>query len=323
MYSKAKEKLIRNIAEDVLTALKAKNAKNIRNAPIQDVIAHLSKHLPPSIRNPRKFHDTFNKSSSIQREVCRALANAINKHYAGALIDVDGDESVMCDKISEIMYSLLTGLHTEFMNVAGDVMRVMSNMQLANEYLERAYQKQKDLISSTSDPRLKDQSAETDAVYKEVKEEYNRQTALLANLINISVGPTGKSLISALEDNRDFVGLVKNLKTMVGTKAFGDKLAYLLSGVSSVAHSAELIDKNLKKIGMSAAEFKSAKNASDLRSKVFKHIMSKNPSSKQLDEMMAAARIIYEANYDHSAIKNLLDGKNSKKGGRQTDDFQQ
>lgn len=323
MYSKAKEKLIRDIAEDVLTALKAKNVKNVRNAPIQDVVAHLTKALPPNLRNPRKFHENFNKSSSAQREVCRALASAINKHYAGALIDVDGDESAMCNKIAEIMYSLLTGLHTEFMNVAGDAMRVMNNMQLANEYLERAYKKQKELIEQSADARLKNQSSETDKVYEEVKAEYNRQAAILANLMNVAVGPTGKSLIQSLEDNRDFVGLVKNLKAMVGTQAFGDKLSYLLSGISSVAHSAELIDKALKKIGMSAADFKSSKSAGDLRSKVFKHIMSKNPSSKQLDEMMAAAKVIYEANYDHDAISKALghsSDKSDKSGKRGGDD---
>ena len=314
MYSKAKEKLIRVIAEDVLTALKAKNVKNVRNAPIQDVVAHLTKALPPNLTNPRKFHENFNKSSSAQREVCKALATAINKHYAGALIDVDGDESAMCNKIAEIMYSLLTGLHTEFMNVAGDAMRVMNNMQLANEYLERAYKKQKELIDQSADARLKNQSSETDKVYEEVKAEYNRQAAILDNLMNIAVGPTGKSLISSLEDNRDFVGLVKNLKAMVGTQAFGDKLSYLLSGISSVAHSAELIDKALKKIGMSVVDFKSSKSAGELRGKVLKHIMSKNPSSKQLDEMMAAAKVIYEANYDHDSISKALDGK-SKRGG--------
>lgn len=309
VYSKAKEQLIRNIAEDVFTALKAKGIKNVRNAPIADVVKHLTNALPPSVRNPHKFNSSFNKSSSSQRSVCLALANAINKHYAGALIDLDGDENVMCGKIAEIMYSLLTGLHTEFMNVAGDVLRVMNNMQLAEEYLERAYKKQREIIESSSDERLRDMSAQTDKVYEEVKAEYNRQNALLANLINISVGPTGKSLINSLEDNKDFVGTVKNLKAMVGTDAFGDKLAYLLSGISSVAHSAELIDKALKVIGMSASDFRNAKNATELRSKVFKHIASQSPSSAKLDAMMKAARIIYEANYDHDAISKALGAK--------------
>lgn len=315
MYSKAKEKLIRAIAKDVFSALKMPT-KNADTAPIEDVVAHLTKVIPPNIRNPRKFHPNFGKSASTQKHVIKVLADAINRHYSGALIDVNDDENAMAYKVGEIIYSLLQGLQTEFMNIAGDAMRVMNNMQIVQNYLDAAYKKQQELIANSGDPRIRDQSASTDEVYKAVKGEYERQSAILANLLNVSVGPTGKSLISSLEDSRDFTGLVKDLRTMVGTQAFGDKLSYLLSGISTAAHSAELIDKALKKIGMSVAEFKAAPTAGDLRAKVFRHIMNQSPSSKKLDDMMRAARIIYEANYDHNAVSKLL----GKKGGAEGDE---
>ncbi|NDB59385.1 hypothetical protein EB001_13185, partial [bacterium] len=312
MFSKAKEKLIRLIAKDVFHALKVTGVKNAETAPIEDVVSNLAKLLPPDMKNPKKFHDNFNKSSKHQHDVIKALADAINRHFTGALIDVNADDpNEMASKVYEVINSLLHGLHSEFINVAGDVMRAMNNMQVVQNYLEAAYKKQKELIDSSGDPRLRDQSASTDEVYKTVKAEYERQAAILANLLNVSIGPTGKSLISSLEDSKDFTGLVKDLRTMVGTKAFGDKLAFLLTGVSSLAHSAALIDKALKKVGMSVAEFKNAKDASDVRHRVFKHIMDQSPNSKQLDEMMAAARIIYEANYEHDAVSKLL----GKEGG--------
>lgn len=314
MYSKAKENLIRNIAKEVFSALHVKGVKDPMSAPISDVVASLTKLIPARTRNPKKFHDSFNKSEGSQKAVCRALASAINKHYSGALIDADGDLNEACDKIAEVMHSLLTGLHTEFMNVAGDVMRVMSNMQLAMNYLDAAYKRQRELVAATGDESLKDKSASTDAVHDAVKGEYERQMAILANLVNVAIGPTGKSLISSLEENRDFTSLVKDLRAMVGTQAFGDKLSYLLSGVSTVAHTAELVDKALHKIGMSAADFKSASGPSELRAKVFNHIMKASPNAKRLDEMMAAAKIIYEAKYDRDAVAKLL----SKSGKGET-----
>ncbi len=314
LYSRAKESLIRSIAKEVFKALNATGLKNADSAPIEDVVKNLAKLIPPRSKNPKKFNDSFNKNASAQRNVCHALANAINKHYGGSIIDMDVSEGEICNKVSEVMYSLFTGLHTEFMNVAGDVLRVMKNMQVVMDYMERAYKKQKDLAEKSGDSATRDAAQNTDEVYKTIKAEYDRQNAILANLMNVTVGPTGKSLISSLEDNGDFSGLVKDLKAQIGTKAFGDKLSYLLAGVSTVAHAAELIEKALKKIGMTVQEFKNAKNNYDLHMKVYNHIMKSSPSSKKLDEMMAAAKIIYDNTYDHDSVSKYL----SKKGKGET-----
>lgn len=317
LFSRAKEKLIREIAEEVFSALKISGAKNAKTAPISDVVAHLKK-LSPNPAKGKRFNEAFNSSSGKQKAVCHALANAINSNYGGRIINMDASDSEMCNQVAEVMYSLLTGLHTEFLNVAGDVTRIMKNMQTVEAALTAAYKKQVELVEASGDSRLKEQSANSAKLYNEIKAEYDRQAAVLANLMNVSIGPAGKSIISSLEDNRDFAGLVRDLKAETGTTAFGDKLAHLLSGISTVAHSAELIDKALRKIGMSVNEFKSAKNAGDLRAKVLSTIMKDSPNSKELDEMMAAAQIIFNNNYDHDAISKLLNGSASKKGRGET-----
>lgn len=313
LFSRAKEKLIREIAEEVFSALKISGAKNAKTAPISDVVAHLKK-LSPNPAKGKRFNESFNSSAGKQKAVCHALANAINSNYGGRIINMDAGDSEMCNQVAEVMHSLLTGLHTEFLNVAGDVTRIMKNMQTVENALEAAYKKQVELVNASGDARLKEQSNNSAKLYQEIKAEYDRQAAVLANLMNVSISPAGKSIISSLEDNRDFAGLVRDLKAETGTTAFGDKLAHLLSGISTVAHSAELIDKALRKIGMSVNEFKSAKNAGDLRVKVLNTIMKDSPNSKALDEMMAAAQIIFNNNYDHDAISKLLNGSSAKKG---------
>jgi hypothetical protein len=311
VYSKAKEKLIRDIAKNIFNALSATGLKNPDTMPLDRLIQALSKLIPPRIKNPKKFAESFNKNAKKQTEVCVALGTAINKAYGSNIIDLDSDVGEMCNKIAEVMESLLTGLNTEFMTIAGDVLQTMKNMQTIMEFVDSAYKRQKELAQQAGDSTAANASAATDEIYSAIKSEYERQSAILANLINVSVGPTGKSLIGSLQDSGEFAGMVKDLKAKVGTTGFGDKLARLLAGVSSVAHSAELVEKSLKKIGMSVDEYRSVKNNNDLHMKVYKKITSSSPTSKELDSMMAAAKIIY--NCDYHTVADYLKGK--KKGG--------
>lgn len=316
IYSRSKERLIRDIAYDVFSLLKLPKADRARKAPIEEVVKHLQTVVP----NPRKgkhFNDSFNSSAGKQSKMCRALANAINKNYGGQIIPSDLSEHDTCVKVAEVMTSLFTGLHTEFMGVAGDVLRIVRNLETLKQVIDASYKRQVELTNASGDSQLKLQAASVKDFYERVKSELERQLAILTNLVNVAVGPTTKSLIGLLEENRDFSGMVRDLKVDLGTNAFGDKLAYLLSGVSSIAHSAEIIDKALKTLGMSVGEFRSAKGISDLRLKVLDHIERASPTSKELDKMMAAAEIIYKNDYNHKKISELLGkkGRGEASGG--------
>ena len=314
VYSKGKEQMIRAIAGDVFKALNIKAEKFTKTEPISKIVDELSKRIP-NPKNAKMFNSSFSSSPSKQKETINVLRNAINSHYGANMIPANLDENEAVNRIAEVMYSLFQGLHTEFMTVAGDALRILQNMQALNEILDSSYSRQKALVAESGDARIAEQSKETAVLYDKVKEELKRQTAMMGNLIDVAVGPTGKSLIGLLEDNRDFSGLVRDIKEAVGTERFSDKLGYLLAGVSSVARSAELIDKALKKLGMSVADFKSSKNANELRLKIYKNIVSKSPSSKELETMMAAASVIYKNDYSHADISKYLEANRSKLGG--------
>jgi hypothetical protein len=311
VYSRAKESLIRAIAYDVFKALGVRDAESAKRAPIDQVVKHLASVVPNHKRG-KHFTDGVNKSSSKQREICRVLANSINKNYAGQLVPLNLSEDEMCVKIAEVMNSLFTGLHTEFMTVAGDILRIVRNLETLKQVIDASYKRQLEITNASGDPELRAQAQTVQDFYNRVKAELERQLAILTNLVNVAVGPTGKSLIGLLEENRDFAGFVRDLKADLGTSAFGDKLSYLLSGVSNVAHSAELVDRALKVIGMSVAEFRSAKSPQDLRLKILSTIERKSPTSKELDKMMAASEIIYNnLSVNFKKISELL----GKKGG--------
>ena len=270
VYSKQKEKLIRDIASDVFTALKLKGSKFAETAPISDVVAHLKKVTPHP--RDRPFNKTFKSSAHNQKDVCHALANAINNRYGSAMVPMSLTEEGMCDRIAEVMYSLFVGLHTEFMTVAGDVVRIVKNLEALKKLIYSSYQKQVELVKSTGEANAMNQSAETEKLYKALNNELDRQLAILGNMINVAVGPTGTSLINLLTENKDFAGVVKEIKGEIGTDKFGDKLAQLLTGISSIAYSAELIEKALKTLGMSVKDFKDSDSAREFRTEVFKHI---------------------------------------------------
>lgn len=305
VYAQNKEKMIRNIAEDVFTALKLKGASFAKSAPINDVVKHLAKVVPKSGKN---FNDALNKSSSKQSSVCKVIANAVNKHYGSAMIDLSASAGAQCKQVAEVMHTLLVGLNNEFMAVAGDVLRTLRNMQLLNQYIDASYKKQQDIVNRSGDAGLQGESKNVKEFYDRLKSELERQMAMVSNMLSVSIGPTQKNLIALLEENKDFTGMVSELKADLGTSQFGDKLAYMLSGVSSVAHSADAIQKALKKLGMSVKDFKAAKNTTDLRLKVYDHIQKKNPSSKELDALMAAANVVYKHDYAHDRIADAIKG---------------
>jgi ribosomal protein S15P/S13E len=312
VYSKQKEKLIRDIASDVFTALKLKGSKFAETAPISDVVAHLKKVTPHP--RDRPFNKTFKSSSHNQKEVCHALANAINNRYGSNMVPMSLTEEGMCDRIAEVMYSLFIGLHTEFMTVAGDVVRIVKNLEALKKLIYSSYQKQVELVKSTGEVNAMNQSAETEKLYKALNNELDRQLAILGNMINVAVGPTGTSLISLLSENKDFSGLVKEIKGELGTDRFGDKLAQLLTGISSVAYSAEIIEKALKTLGMSVKDFKDSESAKEFRTEVFKHIQDSSPTSDELDKMMAAAEVIYKNDYSRNELMQYLDKHVASKG---------
>lgn len=317
VYSKKKEDIIRDIAVTVFKALRVAGAGNAKTAPIDKVVAHLAK-IVPNVKKGEHFSSALNKSGSHQKRICDELADAINKHYGNKMIDVDAEPGVKCRQVAEVMHTLLTGMETEFMTVAGDVLRTLKNMQLLNQYIDASYKKQQELLSKSGDSGLKEQSEHVAEFYKRLKGELERQMAMVSNMLNVSIDPTSKTLIGLLEDNKEFVGMIRDLKLDLGTDTFGQQLTNLLYGVSSVAHAAHMINKALKTLGMSVGEFKAAKNKLDLRLRVFDHIQKSKPNSRELDKMMAAANIIYKHDYDHHKIAAAL-GKSG--AGESGDEF--
>ena len=303
VFSKAKEDLIRKLARSGMSVI---GIKSPETAPIDQIISKF-KSVIPKPGSGKKIHP----ASANQEKICRSMAKAINNAYGIDLIDEEADVSIICNKVAEVLYSLFTGLHSEFLSVAGDVSRSLRNLEVLQGIVDSANKKIMEDLTRSDDSELSAAAENSKKLYDRVAEEIKRQHVILANLVNSSIGPTGESLVNILEESHEFTGLVDDLKTQLGTPYFGDQLSQLLSGISEVAHAAQLVDKSLKEIGMSVSEYKSSKNITELRQNVLDHIIKKKPSSGEMHKLLIAADMIYKNDLAHDDIADYL----SKKGG--------
>jgi hypothetical protein len=301
IFSTAKEKLIRSIAKDVCKTLKVP-ASFATDAPIGQVVSKFASVVPDP-RNNKKIK----ANSKMHAEICKTMATAINKTYKADIINENDSNENICQNVSELLYTLFTGLHSEFLTVGADISRIMSNLNILQLYIDGLNTKLiKDLegVSSTESTMLKD-------AYKALSSEIKRQHSYLANLSSGVVDPTKKSLIDLVEQNKEFKGLVKDLSLSMGTRDFSDKLSYMLNGTYNVSQSAELVDNALKKLGMSVAEYKNTKGLTDLRNKLYKKLVDKKPTTKNIADLVKSIDIVARSDLSHDDIAAHL----SKKGG--------
>lgn len=305
VYSGAKEKLIRSIAKDVSSMLKV-SSSFADTADIKDVVAKLQRIVP----DPKNKKNMTN-DSNVHKELCGKLADSINKNYDMDIIDKTASPDSICNKVSEVLYSLFTGLHSEFLTISGDVSRIVKNLQILNEYVNSANEKLINSLEKSSGGE-DSESAAIQALYTTLTKEIDRQQALLANLTSAVITPVGASLITLLEDNNDFKGLTEDISKLTGTTEFSTKLGFLLNGTSNIAHAAEVVDKALKKIGLTVAEYKAATSIRELREKVFEKISKAKPSAGEMYKLLAAADILYKTDMSHDDILSHLE---KKRGG--------
>ncbi|MGK0368101.1 MAG: hypothetical protein ACI9QD_001242, partial [Thermoproteota archaeon] len=305
VFSQAKEKLIRGIASDMSKVLKI-DSKFAETKDLKEVIEKFQAVVP----NPQKGRK-IKINEKIHTDVCREFALVINKNYGMDLINVDSSPTEVCKAVTELLYSLFTGLHSEFLTVSGDVSRILKNLGVLQAHVDQV---QKKLLTDL-DLAGDDSGSDTSIIKSTIEaltREINRQHTTLGNLVNSVVSPVGSSLIQLVEENNEFNGLTSDLETVAGTRDFSDKLSYMMSGVSSVAHAAYLVDKALKKIGMTVGEYKDTKDMKDLRSKIYDNLTKKKPNSREMNELLKAADILYRNDLAHDDIAEHLI---SKKGG--------
>lgn len=309
VYPEAKEKLIRAIAKSVASGSGLnKTASQIENMSINQVVQTLAERIP--------------KGSKIdgpnQVKACKLFAKAINKNYGYKVIDESASPSKICQDISEVMYSLFTGLQTEFMAIYSDVQNLVKNLNTVKSIADKACERIKQVAMKDAEEPDKIVLENLDEVRELLDTEYQKQLTILQNIVSNTIEPGKKSLVKLLEDADEFKGLVSQFRGVEpGTDDFGRKLGLLLTGTIDVARAAEIVKKKLDEIGLPFSEYKASKNLSELEGKLYDQLVKKRKAGKDLGKLLAAIDVIKTHDIYHDDIVRHISkkSKKSKKGG--------
>lgn len=299
VYSKAKKELILKLASAASSAMQMGKRSF---SDVDEAVKFLVKTVP----NPKKG-EKVKPGAGIHRKVCEALAVEINAAYGTKLISSDDNDRV-CNEVAEVVHSLVHGLHMEFAGVAADVDQVSKNLMILLTYLKENHNKYDEIINKSNDPEIKASSEIVTTFYKKLIEEVERQLAVLNNIVGNVIGPVGKDLVALVEQSDSFKGMVENIKNELGTKEFGEKLGYVLSGVSDSAQAAKIVEQALKEVGMSIAEYRNTKGVEDLKNKIFEALgrSGKQLGGEEIVKFVKAADVLYRYDFRQPQILEYL-----------------
>lgn len=253
------------------------------------VVEALKKQIP----DPRKSR--FNSASAAQHALCAKLSKAINQEF-GHIIDEKASPDAVCEQVAELVYSLGTGMHGEFLVVRNTLQKAMDNLNQLNDLVRSSYDNLVSRVLAGEDEALKAEIPHIRSFYEELNAMTKHQLVVMANALNQSLSPVDSDLVKLLESSADYKSIVHSIKKGPGSEEFGQKISYLLYGVSTSAQIAKVVEAALKEVGLSASAWKSAASVKDLREDIYKLLKGKmsSASREDLTKFFKAAEVLYK-----------------------------
>jgi hypothetical protein len=304
LMSASKKKLIKQIA--TILHKEFKTVKDPKNMSTDEIVA--------MIRNstPARSGYGFKANNSAHVKACNKIADAVNSVVGTTVIDTSESPDSICDKTTEVLNTLTTNLATEFGPMRSDMTRVSKNLDVLEDMVKRNFNVIKNKLGESVaegaelNPSVKPLIEFHDKLLSEV----DRQRLMLKSLTDTLSEKTSAELEELLKGNTEFKKLVGDIKSGPGSDGFSKKLAYVMNGISDVATMANTVDKALRQIGMSKAEYKSAMKPSDVKDIVNKKLTAKlgTANEKELQEYLKAAKKIISVGYFNKEVASKLGG---------------
>jgi len=283
-----------------------KKVFNLKQDPKKMSKEEMIKLLKEKIPSPTAW--SINKKDGIQEKVCESLVKGINEIYQRTVIPESASAKEKCRMVSEVLYSLFSCVNTEFVAISADIQQTLRNLEMVSDIIDKIDDSMLNEAMRYADSGSARRFVSINEAKKELKARQSQLHTLLSNLVGNVISPTQKILINQLKDHKDFTGIVSDLSDILGTDAFGDNLAYLISGVVSVAESTYLVDKALRELGIGASEYKRVSTGSDLRDLLTSALKSPKNAKKPLVDLMKAYMAIQANNVNKKDISTYLGG---------------
>lgn len=287
------------LADQIIAAVSALGVK-VASGDRKTQIASMLESMP-------KGKD-IRATTEAQAKTCTSIAKAINKVYGSMVIDTTMAPAVVCQQVVEIMATLDGGMHTEFLAVFEDVRRVLGNLHQFKKLLQDAWAQLKMRIESSDDTNMSVQITTFGDAHEMIVKEMDRQILMLEQLLNIHLDPAQKDLQKLINSKKDIHSLIEKINTASpGSRAFSEVMASVLKGVGMTADFAMVIDRALKTVGMTVADYsKDVKNLVDLKGRIAKGLVGSKMSEEDLHEYLEASELLVKNFYRSQDIAEVL-----------------
>lgn len=284
------------IIDDIVAAFDGLGVKT-SGSTAQEKMQSLIAQLPTG--------DRIKTADDTHKRLCASIAKAINNANGNEIINPNMPADVVCQQVAEVLASLTSGMHSEFLAVYADVRNVIRNLSILRGTLHDAHQAIMDKVAASDDATLKNNVANFDDLHKTLLEEVDRQTQLLTNLLHVHLAPTEKQLAALITSDKDMHKFIEKIDVKIGSKGFGKVIADVLHGMGVTASFAALVDKALKTVGMTIDEYAKVSSLLAIKDRITSGL-SKDMDEKTLHEYLEAAELLYKNLYRNKEIAEAV-----------------
>ncbi len=257
--------------------------------------------------------DRFKPSEESHKRVCTKIAEALNNAYGSQIIDPAIDPAIVCKQVYEVVSSLATGMHTEFLSVFDEVKRALNNINILDSTINENLSGIKEKISRSDDSLLAARTAVNFDIHKLLDDEKVRQLSMLKNLLNVNLLPTERDithLLKSIDDNG--AKHLMSVEWKPGQNDFGKLIEATIKGMALTASFAELVNNALKKVGKTVDQYASEKDPEKFLIEMSDQLLARvDAPQKEKEELMDAIKLLYKNFYRNTDIANFMHRKGS------------
>jgi hypothetical protein len=269
------------LAEKLIQALKIAGVTVRENGDIADIAKAILEKLP----NPHKGQ-SYKIESESQKNVLSALVKGLNESFTpGApnekkLIPTSYGLEEIARQALELVYSMTTGVHDEFLTVQASVVNALHNVKVLRKLMDSAHNEvvsQANRIMANPDRNTTNYDAYQE-IYKRIANECDRQIDMLSNMLDATMGPEMNVMQQLADETSADYKYIK--KYVIGNdmdlKTSASVMAHLVHGIAATAVMITAADKTFEELGGQMMNLKGA--TEEAVDKAIDDLIRKKPS---------------------------------------------
>ena len=222
---------------------------------------------------------------------CDRLAGAINRIHGSEII-APGKPEVVCKQVVEVLSSLASGMHSEFLAVYRDVRTILKNLHALKDAMKETHDHAIEAAESNGEVSVKMRNMHE--LHNIITAEIDRQITMLTNLLNVKLMPADRDLGKLIADKKDLHGYIEKIDSKSGDNQFSKVISDVLKGLGLTASFAHIINDALKTVGMTISEYTATHSVRELRDKIVAGLMKQEMNEEQRRKYLDAADLLYK-----------------------------